>query len=69
MYWYRALVSHLKEAPGAVKIQWSWSLQDVIPKPEQFGLKQGEILQVKLEQLPWLNPGAVAGQKASAENK
>jgi len=69
MYWYRALVSHLKEAPGAVKIQWSWSLQDVIPKPEQFGLKKGEILQVKLEQLPWLNAGAVAGEKASAENK
>ncbi|MBM3381814.1 MAG: lytic transglycosylase domain-containing protein [Betaproteobacteria bacterium] len=67
MYWYRALVSHLKEAPGSAKINWSWSLNDVVPQAELFGLKKGETLQVKLEPLPWMPTGMA--QKAAADNK
>ena len=53
MYWYRSLVSHVKDTSGAVKIKWSWALVDVVPKAEQFGLKPGEVRQVKIEKLPW----------------
>lgn len=54
MYWYRALVSHVKDTNGTVKINWSWSLTDVVPRPEQFGLAQNQIVQIKLETLPWM---------------
>jgi soluble lytic murein transglycosylase-like protein len=67
MYWYRALVSHLKDAPGAVKISWSWSLKDVVPQAEYFGIKKGEMLQVKLEPLPWMPSGTTA--KSAADNQ
>jgi soluble lytic murein transglycosylase-like protein len=67
MYWYRALVSHLKEAPGAVQINWSWSLKDVVPQAEFFGVRKGEALQVKLEPLPWMPTGAA--EKSAADSK
>ncbi|MEN9810328.1 MAG: hypothetical protein RLZZ488_1895 [Pseudomonadota bacterium] len=54
MYWYRELVSHLREGSGNTRMTWSWSLADVIPRPQQFGLPADKLLQVKLEPLPWL---------------
>ncbi len=54
MYWYRELVSHVKETSGNVKITWSWALTDVIPKSDQFGIVGGAVAQIKLEPLPWL---------------
>ena len=69
MYWYRALVSHLKETPGSVKINWSWSLQDVVPKASDFGLKMGEVYQVKIDPSPWLKSTAAPSAKAVLEEK
>jgi soluble lytic murein transglycosylase-like protein len=56
MYWYRALVSHTREASGVAKINWSWSLADVLPRSETFGLALGERLQLKTDVLPWATP-------------
>lgn len=56
MYWYRALVSHIKENSGAAKINWSWALMDVVPRGEQFGIARDKVAQVKLETLPWMTP-------------
>lgn len=67
MYWYRALVSHVKEPTGSMKINWSWSLQDVVPTAAQFGLTAGDKYQVSLENLPWMQ-GDVESGRAAADN-
>ncbi|MEN9826756.1 MAG: hypothetical protein RI953_2501 [Pseudomonadota bacterium] len=65
MYWYRALVSHIKETSGAVKINWSWALMDVVPRGEQFGFAKNQVAQFKLENLPWMNP--TSGKATAAD--
>lgn len=69
MYWYRELVSHLRETNGAVRINWSWALLDVVPKSEQFGFQKNAVAEIKLEQLPWLpvKPDAQSAADSSAK--
>lgn len=66
MYWYRALVSHVKEPTGSIKINWSWSLEDVVPSAGQFGIQSGTQYQVSLENLPWIQ-GEVDSRASAAD--
>jgi len=68
MYWYRALVSHVKEPTGSIKINWSWSLQDVVPSSSQFGIQPGSQYQVSLENLPWIQGGVERSTSAADNN-
>jgi hypothetical protein len=68
MYWYRALVSHVKEPTGSIKINWSWSLQDVVPTAAQFGVQPGSRYQVSLENIPWIQGGVERGTSAAENN-
>lgn len=65
MYWYRALVSHVKEPTGSIKINWSWSLQDVVPLAPQFGVEPSSKYQVNLENLPWIQGELERGTSAA----
>ncbi|MEY4064484.1 MAG: hypothetical protein RIR26_692 [Pseudomonadota bacterium] len=69
MYWYRALVSHIKEAHPTTRIQWSWSLNDVIPKREQFGIKPDAVFEAKIEALPWSQQAAEPPAKNAVESR
>ncbi|NBW83597.1 hypothetical protein EBR21_17765 [bacterium] len=65
MYWYRSLVSHIKETSGTVKINWSWALTDVVPRAEQFGFAKDQVAQIKFENLPWMSPST--GKSTASE--
>lgn len=69
MYWYRALVSHIKEANPNTRIQWSWSLRDVVPQREQFGLKPDQVFEARIQPLPWSQPVLDPAGKNAAESK
>jgi soluble lytic murein transglycosylase-like protein len=69
MYWYRELVSHLRETNGSVRINWSWALVDVVPRAEQFGLAKNAVAEIKLEPLPWMPPAKDTGSAADASTK
>lgn len=69
MYWYRELVSHLKETNGAVRMNWSWGLLDVVPRAEQFGLNKNAVAEIKLEALPWMPPQNPVNSAAEASTK